>query len=175
MSTIPKLKFVAVFFCAFLTVVAFALVTFVLLRPQLLESELAGFGFFLIVLGFTFLSLRFFATQFLFETNDKADLQRLGGVRFGSIFQTILTGKGASWPFAKLSASKEFVRIQTPHGNFNWKTNELGPIERCGLLPGSWKFENKNLSDPKTFTFMVAPWLARKVETELKKLGCTLK
>ena len=67
-----------------------------------------------VAIGFTGVSavlfggacVQYFANYFFYDKDDRAELQLLGGVRFGdTMVEAMFSGKGATWPFAKLSAS----------------------------------------------------------------------
>ena len=98
--------------------------------------------------------LRFLATRFLYDKNDRADLQLIGGVRFGDILQAALSGTGATWPFAKLSASRKELRLQTPFGVYGWKPD--GVLLSVSLT-GGLNIETTEAGQTRVL-FFAAPW-----------------
>lgn len=119
---------------------------------------------------------KFFASWLLYDKDDHAELQVLGGMRVGDIWQASATGKGATWPFAKLSASRETLRLQTPFGNYAWeRTDPRLRIQKTGLLPGQWKIGAEDAASSNSIIFSTWPWSAKALEGELKTLGYDLR
>ena len=99
-----------------------------------------------------------------------AELQLIGAVRFGEAIDAFLTGKGATWPFAKLSASKHMLRLQTPWGDFVRQNNDqFGAIHKTGS--SKFRFDGFESTAGQPITFFVMPWDAAKIERELGALG----
>lgn len=116
--------------------------------------------------------LQRFAKHFLYDKDDLAELQLLGGVRFGNLSQAIANGTGATWPFAKLSASQDTLRLQTPFGNYAWeRTDPRLIIQRTGLFPGQWKIGAEDAARTRPIVFSTFPWKIKLIERKLKDLG----
>jgi hypothetical protein len=133
-----------------------------------------------VAIGFTGVStilfggacLQYFAKYFLYDRDDRAELQLLGGVRFGDTLEAMLSGKGATWPFAKLSASREKLRLQTPFGNYAWKRADPRLIiEKMGLSTGRWKIGAEDVAMTRPIVFSTFPWKTGIIERKLKELG----
>jgi hypothetical protein len=119
----------------------------------------------------TMILLPITVNYFFFDTMDKAELQLLGGATFANS-KTLINNGSAAWPFVKLSASMESLRLQTPFGDFTWKKHNLRlPIRKTGPFPGRWEIrpEDPMLSGPVFFSTL--PWNAEMVERKLKSLG----
>ena len=114
--------------------------------------------------------LRFLATSFLYDKNDCADLQLIGGVRFGDILQAAFSGRGATWPFAKLSASRKELRLQTPFGVYGWKSDE---VLLTVSLTGGLNIETTEASQTSVL-FFAAPWQLDSLKKGLRRLGYRL-
>lgn len=133
-----------------------------------------------VAIGFTGVSaalfggacLQYFAKYFLYDRDDRAELQLLGGVRFGDTLEAMLSGKGATWPFAKLSASREKLRLQTPFGNYAWeRADPRLIIEKTGLSTGRWKIGAEGVATTRAIVFSTFPWKTGIIERRLKELG----
>jgi hypothetical protein len=116
--------------------------------------------------------VQYFARHFLYDRDDRAELQLLGGVRFGDVLQAMLSGKGATWPFAKLSASGETLRLQTPFGNYAWeRADPRLIIEKTGPSTGQWKIGAEDAAMTRPIVFSAFPWKTKIIERKLKELG----
>jgi hypothetical protein len=133
-----------------------------------------------VAIGFTGVSavlfggacVQYFAKYFLYDRDDRAELQLLGGVRFGETLEAMLSGKGATWPFAKLSASREKLRLQTPFGNYAWeRADPRLIIEKTGLSSGQWKIGAEDVAMTRPTVFSTLPWNTGMIERKLKELG----
>lgn len=133
-----------------------------------------------VAIGFTGVSavlfggacLQYFAKYLLYDRDDRAELQLLGGVRFGDTLEAMLSGKGATWPFAKLSASRERLRLQTPFGNYAWeRANPRLIIEKTGLSTVQWKIGAEDVAMTRPIVFRTFPWKTGTIERKLKELG----
>ena len=135
-----------------------------------MKSEAVGLLIFGLTVVFWMACLYRLATLFLFDRTDSAELQLIGAVRFGEAIDAFLTGKGATWPFAKLSASKHMLRLQTPWGDFVRQNNDqFGAIHKTGS--SKFRFDGFELTAGQPITFFVMPWDAAKIERELGALG----
>ncbi len=114
--------------------------------------------------------LRLLATRLLYDKNDSADLQLIGGARFGDILQAVFSGKGASWPFAKLSASRKELRLQTPFGVYAWKTDD---VLLSVSLTGGLNIETVRAGQTSVL-FFATPWQRARLKKGLKQLGYPL-
>jgi len=133
-----------------------------------------------VAIGFTGISavlfggacLQYFAKYFLYDRDDRAELQLLGGVRFGdTVVEAMFSGKGATWPFAKLSASRETLRLQTPFGNYAWERADAGLIIQKTGRSGQWKIGAEDAAPTHPIVFSVFPWKTKMIERKLKELG----
>jgi hypothetical protein len=124
MPVLSHLKAALVLLLALVLTALFALMLYGVLVLALPKNLI------IVAIGFTGVSavlfggacLQYFANYFLYDKDDRAELQLLGGVRFGdTVVEAIFSGEGATWPFAKLSASQEALRLQTPFGNYAWE------------------------------------------------------
>ncbi|MGA2894501.1 MAG: hypothetical protein ABSE22_16680 [Xanthobacteraceae bacterium] len=120
--------------------------------------------------------LQYFAKSFLYDKDDRAELQLFGGVRFGdTVVEAMFSGKGATWPFAKLSATRETLRLQTPFGNYAWGRADPRPIIQKTGRSGQWKIgaEDTALTRPiaRPIVFSVFPRRTKTIERKLKALG----
>jgi len=119
-----------------------------------------------VVVLYLTLCLRGLAGRFLFDKDDTANVQVLGGVRLGGRVAAALSGRSVSWPFAKLSASPERLRLQTPFGKYAWNRQDVHLTS--GAL-GQWKIETNIAS--MEITFYALPWVARGATLKLRRLG----
>ena len=122
--------------------------------PKYLNDIAIGFAGVSTVLIPRCARLQYFAKSFLYDKDDRAELQLLGGVGFGdTVVQAMFMGKGATWPFAKLSASRETLRLQTPFGNYGWERADAGLIIQKTGQSGQWKIggEDAALTHPIVF------------------------
>jgi hypothetical protein len=90
---------------------------------------------------------------------------------FGNLSQAIANGTGATWPFAKLSASQETLRLQTPFGNYDWEKADPRLIIQKTGLSGQWKIGAENAAMTRSIVFSTFPWKIKTVERKLKELG----
>jgi hypothetical protein len=169
------LKAVFVLLLTFLSTVLFALMLVGVLElafPENLKDDAIGFFLFVLVILFAGTCAQYFAKYFLYDKDDRAELQMLGGIRFGNLSQAIANGTGATWPFAKLSASQETLKLQTPFGNYTWeKADPWLIIQRTGLLPGRWKIGAGDAARKRPIVFSTLPWKIKMIERKLKELG----
>jgi hypothetical protein len=167
-------KAVFVLLLTFVLTALFMVMLFSVLRlvlPKTLNDIAGAIGFAIIVL-FAGACLQYFAKYFLYDKDDRAELQLLGGVRFGDLSQAIANGTGATWPLAKLSASQETLRLQTPFGNYAWeRADPRLIIQKTGLFPGQWKIGAGGAARKRPIVFSTHPWKAKMVERKLKELG----
>jgi hypothetical protein len=127
---------------------------------------------FLLVAVAVFLAgvLHFSATVFLYPKAG-APLQVLGGLRLGKL--SLLSGKTAPWPFAKLVGDPETLRIYHPWGCATWAAKEnvhLSIDKRyawCGAI-GMRFGGGQNVDE---VTFFLSPWQITRVAVQLRKLG----
>lgn len=172
MPNVRYMRSVGVLLVAFLLSASCALLVYgvaVLAWPTAnsnLAPTLAGLSALLSVC----LCLRFLATRFLYDKNDSAELQVIGGVRFGDILQAALSGRGASWPFAKLSASRKELRLQTPFGVYAWKSDD---VLLSVSLTGGLNIETAEATQTGVL-FFAAPWRSGSLKKGLKRLGYRL-
>jgi hypothetical protein len=139
--------------------------------PKNLNGIAIGFAGASIVL-FAGACLQYFAKSFLYDKDDRAELQLLGGVGFGdTVVEAMFSGKGATWPFAKLSASRETLRLQTPFGNYAWERADAGLIIQKTGLSGQWKIGAEDAALTHPIVFSVFPWKTKMIERKLKELG----
>ncbi len=128
MHIFSYLKAVFVLLLTFVLTALFMLMLYgvqMLAFPKNLNGIAIGFAGASIVL-FAGACLQYFATSFLYDKDDRAELQLFGGVRFGDLSQAIANGTGATWPFAKLSASRETLRYGLLSGTTPGKELTLG-------------------------------------------------
>ena len=112
--------------------------------------------------GFTVRSL---SARLLFDRIDRADLQIIGGFLLGSSWD-IFRVRRATWPFAKLSVSKEAIRLQTPFGVYAWDKTDLS-LTRKGF--GRLGIGGADGTLPITFVFV--PWQDKAIARRLAELG----
>jgi hypothetical protein len=144
----------------------------VLALPKNLNDIAIGFAGASTVL-FAGACLQYFAKCFLYDKDDLAELQVLGGVRFGdTVVEAMFSGKGATWPFAKLSASRETLRLQTPFGNYAWeRADPRLIIQKTGLCTGLWKISAEDAAMTRPIVFSTFPWKTKIIERKLEELG----
>jgi hypothetical protein len=170
MNISSYLKAVFVLLLTFVLTALFMVMLFSVLKlvlPKTLNDIAGAIGFAIIVL-FAGACLQYFAKYFLYDKDDRAVLQLLGGARFGDLSQAIANETGATWPLAKLSASQETLRLQTPFGNYAW---ERLIIQKTGLFPGQWKIGAGGAARKRPIVFSTHPWKTKMVERKLKELG----
>ena len=111
----PIVKVAFVLLLTLVLTALFALMLYgvlVLALPKNLIHVAIGFAGVSTVL-FAGACLQYSANYFLYDKDDQAELQLLGGVRFGdTVMEAVFSGEGATWPFAKLSASQGSLRLQ---------------------------------------------------------------
>lgn len=84
----------------------------------------------------------------------------------------IANGTGATWPFGKLSASQETLRLQSPFGNPAWeRADPRLIIQKTGLFPGQWKIGAEDVATTHPIVFSTPPWKTKMFERKLKELG----
>jgi hypothetical protein len=143
----------------------------VLALPKNLNGIAIGFDGASTVL-FAGVCLQYFAKYFLYDKDDRAELQLLGGVRFGdTVVEAMFSGKGATWPFAKLSASQETLRLQIPFGNYAWERADPRLIIQRTGLSGRWKIGAEDAALTRPIVFSTFPWKTKMIEQKLKELG----
>ena len=144
----------------------------VLALPKNLNDIAIGFAAASTVL-FAGACLQYFAKCFLYDKDDRAELQVLGGVRFGdTVVEAMFSGKGATWPFAKLSVSRETLRLQTPFGNYAWERDAPRLIiQKTGLCTGQWKIGAEDAAMARPIVFSTFPWKTKIIERKLQELG----
>lgn len=161
------LKFVAVLIAAFFVTAVVAIPFYfipVALLPALANVWVAvSWAATVFFGGF---SLRALAGRFLFDKNNKAAVQILGGVKLERDLPAMFTGTGATWPFAKLSASLESLQLETPFGKNVWRRQD---VRLTGGMLGRWQIETPN--EPIAITFYAPPWVARRAKFQLAALG----
>jgi hypothetical protein len=139
-------------------------------------TNVGGFALFLSVVLIWGVCLEQFADRFLFEKGDQAELQVVGGIRFGGAAQMATTGKGASWPFAKLSASPQALRLQTPFGNYAWDGADPHlKIRSTGRFFGEWEIGSDDAKPGDLAVFSAWPWERNATEAKLGELGYELR
>jgi hypothetical protein len=144
----------------------------VLALPKNLNDIAIGFFLFASIVLFAGACLQYFAKYFLYDKDDRAELQLLGGVRFGDTqVEAMLTGKGATWPFAKLSASQETLRLQTPFGNYTRERADPRLIIQKTGLSGQWKIGAEDAALTRPIVFSTLFWKTKLIERKLKELG----
>ena len=115
--------------------------------------------------------LQYFAKSFLYDKDDRAELQLVGGVKSDGLLQAKENGKGVPF-FAKLSASREMLRLQTPFGNYAWERPDPRLIiQKTRPFPGQWKIGTEDATTTRSIIFGTQPWKAKMVERKLKELG----
>jgi hypothetical protein len=168
------LRSVSVLFGAFAATAAFAVILIFTAQMYFdIKSNSAGLALFAVIALFMLAFTQHLAKSMLFAAPDFAPLQVLGGVRMGSNTGILGSGRGATWPFTKLSASQELMRVQTPFGSFSWENGGAArpSIRRTGLLPGGWTIGDGSALGTTSITFVTWPWLATKIERKLQELG----
>jgi hypothetical protein len=170
----PYFKAVFVLLLTFVLTALFMVTLFSVLRlvlPKNLNDIAGAIGFATIVL-FAGACLQYFAKYFLYDKDDRAELQLLGGVRFGdTVVEAMFSGKGATWPFAKLSASQETLRLQTPFGNYTRERADPRLIIQKTGLSGQWKIGAEDAALTRSIVFSTFPWKTKMIERKLKELG----
>ena len=175
MPVFSYLKAASVLLITFVLTALFVLMLYgvlVLALPKNLNDIAIGFAGALTVL-FAGACLQYFAKCFLYDKDDRAELQLLGGVRFGdTVVEAMFSGKGATWPFAKLSASRETLRLQTPFGNYAWeRADPRLIIDKTGLSTGQWKIGAEDAAMTRPIVFSTFPWKTKIIERKLQELG----
>lgn len=170
MPSHPYLRAVAVLLLALVSTCVFALFLWALLPKSLGADSLpVGLALYAVVVFVFARSLRYLAGALLFEKRDRAPLQMVGGVRLGTFTQAMATGRGATWPFAKLSASRDEIRVQTPFGRYSWRRADLQMDLRQTMT--------KNLAigaDAEAILFVPLPWRKGRLARSLRELGYDL-
>jgi hypothetical protein len=174
MPVFSYLKAAMVLLMTLLLTALFALMLYgvlVLALPKNLINIAIGFaGVSAILFGGA--CVQYFAKYFLYEKDDRAELQLLGGIRFGDTLEAMLSGKGATWPFAKLSASRETLRLQTPFGNYAWeRADPRLMIQKTGVSTGQWQIGAEDAATTRPIVFSTFPWKTKIIERKLKELG----
>src|SRR5580704_11698532 len=118
------LKSIFILLAAFLVTAAVLIPVYFLLTATLGFEDAGNAIVTVVAAPFLMLCLRALAGRFLFDKDDNADVWMLGGVRLGGRVAAAFAGRSATWPFAKLSASPERLRLQTPFGEFAWKRRD---------------------------------------------------
>jgi hypothetical protein len=170
---ISYLKAVVVLLLTFVLTALFMFMLYgvqMLAFPKNLNDIAIGFAGASIVL-FAGACLQYFAKSFLYDKDDRAELQLLG-VGFGdTVVEAMFSGKGAIWPFAKLSASRETLRLQTPFGNYAWERADAGLIIQKAGLSGQWKIGAEEAALTHPIVFSVFPWKTKMIERKPRELG----
>jgi hypothetical protein len=121
-------KAVFVLLLTFVLTALFMVMLFSVLRlvlPKTLNDIAGAIGFAIIVL-FAGACLQYFAKCFLYDKDDRAELQLLGGVRLGDLSQAIANGTGATWPFANYPHPKRHSGFRLLSGTMPGKKLTLG-------------------------------------------------
>ena len=108
----------------------------------------------------------------LFDRTNKADFYALCGARnLMPGFQPNI----ATWPFAKISATKTTLRFESPWNNSTWTNDGTYPrIQRIKKTVGQFGvFEPSTVPGPSVI-FEVWPWRVKFVEKALISLGYNL-
>lgn len=130
-----------------------------------ISSDRVGMVIFAATLLFFFAAATIMAKNLLYR-KETADLQVIGGVRYGSFIEAMRSGKQATWPFAKLLIAKERLWLHTPWGTQAWDYPQL-PFMR---LNRSLLFPALTIRAPGV-TILLFPWHRKRVEKALKMLG----
>jgi hypothetical protein len=139
------------------------------LPVTLLKIAIVFESFSMVLFGGAF--FQHFANYLLYDKNDRAELQLVGGVKSDGLLQAKESGKGVPF-FAKLSASQETLRLQTPFGNYAWeRADPRLVIQKARLFPGQWKIGTEDATMTRSIIFGTQPWKAKMVERKLKELG----
>ena len=175
MAVFSYLKAASALLITFVLTALFMLMLYgvlVLALPNNLNDIAIGFAGASTVL-FAAACLQCFAKCFLYDKDDRAELQVLGGVRFGdTVVEAMFSGKAATWPFAKLSASREMLRLQTPFGNYAWeRADQRLIIQKTGLCTGLWKIGAEDAAMTRPIVFSTFPWKTKIIERKLQELG----
>jgi len=104
--------------------------------------------------------------KYLLYREENADLQVIGGIRYGSFIEAMRSGKQGTWPFAKLLITTDRLWIHSPWGTEAWNRGQLPlmRLERSFLNP-------KLVIHMPEITFFLLPWHCRKVEEAIRMLG----
>jgi len=134
-----------------------------------LDSYVAIFAIYAIVLAVAGLIVRAIALRILFDKSNKSDFFALCGAR------KAVSGamqNSATWPFAKVSATKTTLRFESPWNDCKWSNNGVHPtIRRTKKSSGEFAIYSEiNAAEPAVI-FSVYPWSVRGVEAGLRSLG----
>lgn len=100
--------------------------------------------------------------------HEVADLQVIGGVRYGSSFDGLFSGKSATWPFAKLLANREKIWLYTPWDTLEWDKPHAPELRLYCRFP---IISPRLVMHAPEITIFLFPWHCERVEKSLEVLG----
>ena len=165
-------SFRAIFF-AFVPIVIFAVI--LIGTAQIffsMDSQIVPFVLFIAIVAGAGWIVRSVAILMLFDRTKEADFYALCGAR------NLMPGSqpnSATWPFAKISATKTTLRFESPWNNSNWTNDGTNPrIQRIKKTSGRYGIFEPGTAPEPSVIFEVWPWRVKSVEKALISLGYNL-
>ena len=134
-----------------------------------MSSSVAAFLVFAAVVIGIGLITRTLANRLLFDRSMKPDFYVCCGARNPQPGAAL---NAATWPFAKLSATKTSLRFESPWSDCAWTHDGTSPtIKRTKLFAGEFIIQDAGASAKPAIPFMVGLWRVGRVERALRSLG----
>jgi hypothetical protein len=151
---------------------AVAIVLFLVLTGGDLYSPTVVLSIFIIVTISTVIVIHLLAEAVLYPHEDANSVQLVGGASAGGL----LSAKCATWPFAKMVATGETLRVYTPWKLYELKKSELVSMTRRGLpMVSELDVSYATEKGTETVTFYTGFWRYDILKAGLERLGYTIK
>jgi hypothetical protein len=132
--------------------------------------ETVGGYFALAVMAAFLLANGFFARKLLYR-REGVPVEILGAFRYGTRLESMAAGTGCTWPYARLLASSDLLRLDTPWGPLEWKKPRAPRLAvKRSFLGASFEIVDSEVASSPLY-FLVPLWRASSLIQQLRELG----